>query len=50
MRIAGGTYEILKIIIAERVLGLPPDVRMDRDVAFKDIPGGGVAKGTFAHC
>ena len=27
-------------IIAERVLGLPQDVRVDKDVAFKDIPTG----------
>lgn len=40
MRIAGGTDEILKNVIAERVLGLPTDIRIDRDVAFKDIPKG----------
>jgi alkylation response protein AidB-like acyl-CoA dehydrogenase len=40
LRLGGGTDEIMKNIIAERILGLPADTRVDKNVPFRDIPHG----------
>jgi alkylation response protein AidB-like acyl-CoA dehydrogenase len=38
--IAGGTVEMARNVVSERLLGMPRERTLDRDVAYRDVPKG----------
>lgn len=40
MRVAGGTDEVVLNQVGERVLGMPAEIRVDKDIPFNELPSG----------
>lgn len=40
VRVAGGTDEVVLNQVGERVLGMPPEIRVDKDIPFNELPSG----------
>jgi hypothetical protein len=37
VRLGGGTDQVMQNVIGERILGLPADLRIDKDVPYREI-------------